>query len=49
MNAQKYKQILQENFMSSVESLELRSHYIFQQDNDSKHTAKIYEEVVVWK
>ena len=29
MNAQKYKQILQENLMSSVESLELPSNYIF--------------------
>ena len=40
MNAQKYKQILQEDFMSSVESLELPSDYIFQQDKDPKHTAK---------
>ena len=29
MNAQKYQQILQENLMSSVESLELPSDYIF--------------------
>ena len=36
MNAQKYKQILQENFTPSVESLD----YMFQQDNDPKHTAK---------
>ena len=40
MNAQMYKQILQENFMFSVDSLELPSDYIFQQDNDPKHTAK---------
>ncbi len=40
MNAQKYKQILQENLMSSIESLELTSDYIFQQDNEPKHTAK---------
>ena len=40
MNAQKYEQILQENVMSSVESLELPSDYIFQQDNDPKHKAK---------
>ena len=40
MNAQKYKQILQENLMSSVESLELPSDYILRQDNDPKHTAK---------
>ena len=37
MNAQKYKQILQENLMTSVESFELPSDYIFQQDNDHKH------------
>ncbi len=40
MNTQKYKQVLPENLMSSVESLELPSDYIFKQDNDSKHTAK---------
>ena len=40
MNAQKYKQILQEILMSSVKSLELPSDYIFQQDNDPKHIAK---------
>ena len=40
MNAQKYKQTLQENLMSSIESLGLPSDYIFQQDNDSKHTTK---------
>ena len=40
MNAQKYKQILQENVMSSIESLDLPSDYIFQQDNDPKKTAK---------
>ena len=42
MNAQKYKQILPENLMSSVESLEQPSDYIFQQDPK-------YEEVIVWK
>ena len=40
MNAQKYKQILQENLMSSVESLELASDYIFQQDNDTAKSTK---------
>ena len=40
MYAQKYKQILLENLMASVESLELPSDYIFKQDNDPKHTAK---------
>ena len=36
MNAQKYKQILQENLMSSAESLELP----FTAVNDTEHTAK---------
>ena len=40
MNAQKYKQILQENLMSLAESLELPSDYVFQQDNDPKHRTK---------
>ena len=35
-----YKQILQENLMFSIESLELPSDYIFQQDNDPKHITK---------
>ena len=39
-NVQMYKQILQENLMSSIDSLDLPSGYIFQQDNDSKHTTK---------
>ena len=40
MNSQKYKQIVQENLMSSVEILELPSDYIFQRENDPKYTAK---------
>ena len=40
INAQKYKQILQENLMSSVESLKLPYDYI----NDPKHTAKSTKE-----
>ena len=40
MNAQKYKQILQENLMPSAESLELCSDNNFQQDIDPKHIAK---------
>ena len=40
MNTQKYKQVLPENLMSSVESLQLPSDYIFQLDNDPERTAK---------
>ena len=45
MDTQKYKQILQENLMSSVLSLELPTDYIFRQEVYSS----IYEAVVVWK
>ena len=50
MNAQKYKLILQENLISSVESLEPPSDYIFLQDNDPKHTTKSTKKwfVLVW-
>ena len=40
MNAQSINRSCKKNLMSSVESLELPSDYIFQQDNDHKHTAK---------
>ena len=40
MKAQKYKLILQENLMFSLESLELPSDDIFLRDNNPKHTAK---------
>ena len=40
MNAQKYTQVLQENLMSSAESLELPSNYICLRDNYPEHTAK---------
>ena len=40
MNAPKYKQIMQENLMSLAESFEQPSDYIFQQENDPKHTVK---------
>ena len=38
--AEKYKNILEKNLLSSVESLNLTQDWIFQQDNDPKHTAK---------
>ena len=40
MNAEKYKQIVQENLMFSIGSLELLSDYILLQDKDPKHTAE---------
>ena len=35
------KKKLEKNLYSSVESLNLTQDWIFQQDNDSKHTAKL--------
>lgn len=37
MNAVKYKEILENNFVDSVVKMGLRRGYIFQQDNDPKH------------
>lgn len=40
MNAESYQNILEDNLMPSVEKLKLPSDWIFQQDNDPKHTAR---------
>ena len=40
MNAESYKKILQENLLPLVEKLRLPHDWIFQQDNDPKHTAR---------
>lgn len=40
MNAEKYQQIQSENLSLSVEKLGLPPDWIFQLDNDPKHTAK---------
>lgn len=39
MDRHMYKSILEENLRPSVDSLGLGSSWIFQQDNDPKHTA----------
>lgn len=39
-----YLRILQENLTASAEKLGLGSNFVFQQDNDPKHTAKIIKE-----
>lgn len=40
MDSQKYKVILKKNLMPSVDKLNLVDHWIFQHDNDPKHTFK---------
>ena len=40
MNAAKYREILEDNLILSARELLLGRRFIFQQDNDPKHTAK---------
>ena len=40
MNAAKYREILEDNLILSARELRLGGRFIFQQDNDPKHTAK---------
>ena len=40
MNPEKYRQILEDNLSQSARELRLGRRFIFQQDNDPKHTAK---------
>ena len=41
MNAALYKEILEENLLQSARQLRLCRGFVFQQDNDPKHTAKV--------
>ncbi len=41
MKKENYLEILKENIQQSAEELSLGEHWIFQHDNDHKHTAKI--------
>ena len=44
MNRFKYLDILKENLKNSADKLELGADYVFQHDNDPKHTANIVKE-----
>ena len=44
MNGAKYREILDENLLQSAQDLRLGQRFTFQQDNDSKHTAKTTQE-----
>ncbi|GFT49154.1 transposable element Tcb2 transposase [Trichonephila clavipes] len=44
MHKMAYLNILQNNLKESADNLGLRSNFIFQQDNDPKHTAFVVEE-----
>lgn len=41
MNAVMYRDILNENLLKSVDSFQFENGWVFQQDNDPKHTAKL--------
>uniref|UniRef100_A0AAZ3Q9P1 Tc1-like transposase DDE domain-containing protein n=1 Tax=Oncorhynchus tshawytscha TaxID=74940 RepID=A0AAZ3Q9P1_ONCTS len=44
MNGAKYREILGENLLQSVQDLRLGQRFTFQQDNDPKHIAKTMQE-----
>ena len=46
MNKYTYLEILQRNIKQSVRKLGLRKNFIFQDDNDSKYTAKICRDFI---
>ena len=43
MNGAKYRQILDENLLQRAKDLRLWQRFMFQQDNNPKHTAKTLE------
>ena len=49
MNRFEYLKILQDNLLPSVRKLGLGNNFVFQQDNDPKHTAKIVKEWLLYK
>lgn len=48
MDHRQYLTILQQNLLPSIEKLNLGDQWIFQQDNDPKHTARIVKEWILY-
>ena len=48
MNRFQYKSILEQNLKQSVDKLNLGRSWIFQQDNDPKHTAHIVKDWLLY-
>ena len=46
MKAQCYLNLLEKNFTPNVSKLNLPGHWIFQQDNDLKHTSRLAKELL---
>ena len=42
MSGAKYREVIDENLLKSAQDLRLGRRFTFQQDNDTKHTAKKY-------
>ena len=48
MNKIEYLKIVKNNFVTSMEEQDLQGSWIFQQDNDPKHAAKVVQEWLVF-
>lgn len=48
MDRYQYKSILEQNLRASVDNLKLGESWIFQQDNDPKHTAQVVKDWLLY-
>ena len=49
MDSEVYVNILNKNFLASTRKLRMEKHFIFQKDNDTKHTSKKAKELFIQK